>query len=457
MRIDDLYNIVGDASRVKLQADVEEKYLSDGLMRVKGFADAVVFPISTEEISNLMKFAYDNNIYITPRGAGTGMVGATVPVNGGIVLDLSLMNNILELDENTLTVTVEPGVLLKELQSYVEERGLFYPPDPGEKFASIGGNISTNAGGMRAVKYGVTRDYVLGLKVVLANGDILNLGGKIRKNSSGLDIKDLVIGSEGTLAVVTKAILKLVPKPKKSISVLVPFDTLKKGIEAVIKVIKSNANATAIEFVERDVIANAENYLKIEFPTHKGEAYILLTFDGDEESEIKNNYLKVKKVAFENGALDFILLDSKELIENTWKIRGALVTAVEAVSEQEPIDIVVPIDKSEEFINFTKEAEKEYGIKMTSFGHAGDGNIHLCVIRNGMEEELWHYKSDILLKALYEKSKELNGLPSGEHGIGLTKKPYFEAVTDKTNLEYMKKIKKALDEKGILNPGKVYM
>lgn len=451
-----LLELIPDKNRVKFGEDIEEKYLSDVLKRVKGSADVLVFPVTTEEISSIMKFAHKNNIPVTPRGAGTGLVGATIPMKGGIVLDLSLMNHILELDENTLTVTVEPGVILKELQNCVEEKGLFYPPDPGEKTASIGGNISTNAGGMRAVKYGVTRDYVLGLEVVLANGDVVKLGGKVIKNSSGLDMKDLVIGSEGTLAIVTKAILKLIPKPKNSVSVLAPFNSLEEGIDAVIDVIKRNANPTAIEFMEKDVIENAENYLKIKFPYSKGKAYILLTFDGDEKSEIENNYNKVKEVAREKGALDFIILDKKEDIDRTWQIRGALVTAVEAVSEQEPIDIVVPINRSADFINYTKVLEKQYGIKISSFGHAGDGNVHLCVIRNGMEEEQWNRKSKLLLSDLYKKGKELQGFPSGEHGIGINKRPYFLEVTDSINIQYMKRIKNALDEKEILNPSKVY-
>lgn len=456
MNYNDLFNIISDKSRVKLGKDIDDKYLSDGLNRDKGEADALVFAVNTEEVSSVMKLAYENSIPVTPRGAGTGVVGATIPTKGGIILDVSLMKNILELDENTLTLTVEAGVLLTEIQKFVEEKELFYPPDPGEKNASIGGNISTNAGGMRAVKYGVTRDYIMGIEVVLADGSVLNLGGKVIKNSSGLDIKDLMIGSEGTLGIITKATLKLIPKPKKSISALIPFNSLKEGIDTVIKIIKKNANPTAIEFMEKEVIEDAEKFLKLKFTCDEGKAYLLLTFDGDEEFEIESNYNKVKEVAKESNALDFILLDKKEDIERTWKIRGALVTAVEAVSEQKPVDIVVPIDKSAEFIEYTKIAEKEFGIKIASFGHAGDGNVHLCVIRNDMEEKQWNENSKLILKALYRKGKELNGLPSGEHGIGLHKKPYFIDVTDKINVEYMRRIKKAFDEKGILNAGKSY-
>lgn len=451
-----LFQIIKDKDRIKLGKEIDEKYLSDAIKRNKGEAEVLVFPINNEEVSLIMKFSYENNISVTPRGAGTGLVGATIPTNGGIVLDLSLMNKILELDKENLTITVEPGILLKDLQEYVEKRELFYPPDPGEKGASIGGNISTNAGGMRAVKYGVTRNYVMALELVLANGTIMKVGEKVIKDSSGLDLKDLIIGSEGTLAIITKATLKLIPKPKKSVSILIPFNSLEKAIASVIKIINKNSKPTAIEFIERDVIENAENYLQLKFPDNKGQAYLLLTFDGDEDSEVISNYNKAKEVCLNNGAIDFIILNKIEAIDRTWKIRGALVTAVEAVSEQEPIDIVVPINKTAEFINYTKEVQAKYGIKITSFGHAGDGNVHLCVIKGNMGEEEWNKKSVLLLGNLYEKSKELGGLPSGEHGIGLNKRPYFLKVTDKVNVDYMKKIKSVFDDKNILNSNKAY-
>ncbi|WP_084117123.1 FAD-binding oxidoreductase [Clostridium acidisoli] len=451
-----LFEIIKDKDRIKLGKEIDEKYLSDAIKRNKGEAEVLVFPINNEEVSLIMKFSYENNIIVTPRGAGTGLVGATIPTNGGIVLDLSLMNKILELDKENLTITVEPGILLKDLQEYVEKIELFYPPDPGEKGASIGGNISTNAGGMRAVKYGVTRNYVMALELVLANGSIMNVGEKVIKDSSGLDLKDLIIGSEGTLAIITKATLKLIPKPKKSVSILIPFNSLDKAIDSVIKIINKNSKPTAIEFIEKDVIENAENYLQLKFPDDKGEAYLLLTFDGDEDSEVISNYNKAKEVCLNNGAIDFIILNKIEDIDRTWKIRGALVTAVEAVSEQEPIDIVVPINKTAEFINYTKEVQAKYGIKITSFGHAGDGNVHLCVIKGSMGEEEWNKKSVLLLGNLYEKSKELGGLPSGEHGIGLNKRPYFLKVTDKVNVDYMKKIKSVFDDKNILNSNKAY-
>ena len=254
---DNLFAIIGDEERFLTDGDINEEYSHDELSGTASWPDVVVRPTSTEEVSQVMKYAYDNNIPLTPRGAGTGLVGAAVPMEHGILLDTSLMNNFLELDEENLTLTLEPGVLLMELAAYVEDRGFFYPPDPGEKSATIGGNISTNAGGMRAVKYGVTRDYVRGLEVVLPNGDVIELGGKVVKNSSGYDLKDLIIGSEGTLGIVTKAILKLLPLPQKTISLLVPFPTLQQAIRTVPKIIMSKSNPVAVEFMEKEVILDS--------------------------------------------------------------------------------------------------------------------------------------------------------------------------------------------------------
>ncbi len=454
--VKNLYEIIKDKERVIID-NIEEKYLTDTLGRLKGKAEAVVFPITTEEVSNIMKYAYENSIPVTPRGAGTNLVGSTVPTEGGIVLDLSRMNKILKLDKETFSAVVEPGIVLQDFQNYVENEGLFYPPDPGEKTATIGGNISTNAGGMRAVKYGVTRDYVRALEVVLANGDVVNLGENVIKDSSGLSLKHLIIGSEGTLGIITKCTLKLIPKPKISISALISFDSLKTGINTVINIIKENANPTAIEFIERKVVALGEKYLNLTFPSPDAVAYILLTFDGENVEEIRNNIKKVEKVAQNNNALSFLLLEDPEVIEKVWKIRGALVKAVEAVSEQEPVDIVVPINKTAEFISYINELEQEIKVQIVSFGHAGDGNVHLCVVRGDRDDETWKKDLHKVMNLAYKKAYELGGLPSGEHGIGITKKPYFIREENKVNILLMKNIKKALDDKNILNNNKVFI
>lgn len=459
-----LKEIIPDKKRI-VTHDIPEKYLSDTLGRLKGEASALVFPQSTEEVSKILKYAHKHDIPVTPRGAGTNLVGSTVPVDGGIILDFSHMDKVLELDENTMTITVQPGLLLQDLQKYVEERGLFYPPDPGEKASSIGGNISTNAGGMRAVKYGVTRDYVRGLEVVTADGSVLIAGGKNVKDASGLSLKNLYIGSEGTLAVITKCILKLIPKPETSLSVLVPYPDLKTGIRSVLSVLRANANPTAVEFMERKVVKLGEDFLGVKYPYPEAGSYILLTFDGH-ATEVRENAERIRKLALDGGALAYLpLTDTAQnnpsndipSAADIWKVRGALVKAVEAFSEQEPVDIVVPIDKTAEFISFINKLDEESGMQMVSFGHAGDGNVHLCVVRGDRDLKTWHKELKANMDKAYHKAYELGGITSGEHGIGISKRRYFLRETPGENLEVMNRIKDALDPKHILNDKKSYI
>lgn len=430
-----LRRIIADENRLLTGADIPAEYQSDVLGRVHGSAEALAFPLSTEEVSALLRYAHEHRVPVTPRGAGTNLVGSTVPLEGGITLDLSRMDRVLELDENTMTVTVEPGMLLQDLQAYVEARGLFYPPDPGEKASSIGGNISTNAGGMRAVKYGVTRDYVRGLEVVLADGTVMQVGGKQVKDASGLSLKHLLIGSEGTLAVITKCLLRLVPKPEASLSVLVPYADLKTGIQSVLTILRANANPTAVEFMERKVVALGERFCGVSYPRPDAGSYILLTFDGRSE-EVTANAARVRSLALQNGAL---------------------VKAVEAVSEQEPVDIVVPISRTADFIRFINDLEAQVGMQMVSFGHAGDGNVHLCVVRGERDEETWQRELHENMDRAYAEAYRLGGVASGEHGIGLSKRPYFLRQTAKENLQAMNAIKTALDPQHILNNGKSYL
>ena len=451
--IKELSTIIQDSSRVVFSQDIEPKYLSDQLGRKHGDASALVFPDSTQEVSAVLKFAHANNITVTPHGAGTNLVGSTVPHNGSIILDLSHLNHILEIDKENFTATVEPGVILEDFQKYVEGLGFFYPPDPGEKRASIGGNIATNAGGMRAVKYGVTRDYVMGLELVLADGTILTVGSKNRKDTTGLDIKDIVIGSEGTLAVITKCLLRLIGKPEKSQSILVSFDSLQAGIEAVPIILRQNLNPTAVEFIERKVVKLGEDFLGLKYPDPEAAAYLLLTFDGA-AVEIDGAIEKLGQI-LQGASRRVIILNgtTPELdAANIWKIRGCLVKAVEAVSEQEPLDIVVPIARVADFVEYVNKLENSSGMQMISFGHAGDGNVHLCVVRGGRNEQLWESELNANLEKLYAKAKELGGLISGEHGLGVSKRSYFFAETPAASVDLMNAIKKSFDTKGILNP-----
>lgn len=444
-----LFDLIPDKDRVIL-GNIEDKYLSDTLGRLKGTAAALVFPVSTEEVSAVMKFAYENHLPVTPRGAGTNLVGSTVPHGQGIILDLSLMNHILSVDEETFTAVVEPGVMLQDFQAHVERLGLFYPPDPGEKQSTLAGNIATNAGGMRAVKYGVTRDYVRGLEVVLADGRVIQAGTKNVKDASGLALKQFFIGSEGTLGVITKCILKLVPKPEASLSVLLPYDDLKTGIRSVHAIIKSNIGPTAIEFIERSVVELGEKYTGVSFPCPQAQAYILLTFDGFAD-QVESAARRVEAVAKNTGAIECIPMKDPALAADIWRVRGCFVKAVEAVSEQEPVDLVVPIDQTAEFISFVHETEEKSGVKMISFGHAGDGNVHLCVMREDRDDATWEKDLHEVMHILYDKAYSLGGLTSGEHGVGIAKRPYFLKNTDPENLSVMRAIKAALDDRHILN------
>lgn len=453
-KITELSNIISDTNRVVYSENIEHKYLSDILGRKTGEASALVFPVSTEEVSSVLRFANKNSIPVTPRGAGTNLVGSTIPHDGSIIVDLSLMNHILEIDEENFTATVEPGVILEDFQKHVEGLGLFYPPDPGEKKASIGGNISTNAGGMRAVKYGVTRNYVMGLELVLADGTIIQTGSKNRKDTTGLDLKDIVIGSEGTLAIITKCLLKLIGKPEESKSILIGFDSLKTGIEAVPLILRQNLNPTALEFIERKVIKLGENFLNLQWPDKTSAANLLLTFDGSLE-EIDNAIAKIQKIF--SGTAVVTILDNSELTQNVWKIRGCLVKAVEAVSEQEPLDIVVPISKIDSFVNYVNQLEEESKMQMISFGHAGDGNVHLCVVRGERSEERWEKDLHLNLEKLYTESHNLGGLISGEHGLGTSKRVFFFREADPANVQLMNQIKLAFDPKKLLNSNISYV
>ena len=444
-----LLQIIPDPARV-VTGEIEEKYLSDTLGRLKGTAAALVFAESTEEVAGVMKYAWANGIPVTPRGAGTNLVGSTVPHGQGIILDLSHMNHILEVDEETFTATVEPGVVLQDFQAHVEAMGLFYPPDPGEKTSTIAGNISTNAGGMRAVKYGVTRDYVRGLEIVLADGRVITCGSKNVKDASGLNLKQLFIGAEGTLGVITKCLLKLIPRPEASLSILVPYADLQTGISSVHAIIKANAGPTAIEFIERSVVELGEKFTGVTFPCPEAQAYILLTFDGLKD-QVASSAARVQGVAEKTGALGYIELDDPALAADIWKVRGCFVKAVEAFSEQEPVDLVVPINRTVDFIAFVHETEAKTGMQMVSFGHAGDGNVHLCIVRGDRSDEVWQKELHENMQTVYGKAYALGGITSGEHGIGVSKRPYFLGHTAPENLAVMRTIKDALDEKHILN------
>ena len=450
-----LREVCGD-ERVTPRDAIGDDFCHDELGGAFARPDVRVQVLSTDEISRIMRHAHERSIPVTVRGSGTGLVGGAVPVEGGILLDTSAMTHILELDEENMTLEVEPGVLLMEVAKYVEERGFFYPPDPGEKTATIGGNISTNAGGMRAVKYGVTRDYVRALTAVLPNGDVVELGGKVAKNSSGYSLKDLIVGSEGTLAVVARATLRLLPLPACRVSLLVPFPDLAAAVCTVPKVIRSASVPTAVEFMEREVILAAETFQARKFPDNSADAYLLLTFDGADRAEVDRAWRAAAETCLANGAIDAFISDTPGRNESIWSARGAFLEAIKAsTTEMDECDVVVPRSRVAEFVLFSHGLQKKHGVRIRSFGHAGDGNLHIYVLRDALGDAEWRERLEAVFADLYGKARELGGQVSGEHGIGSAKKPYLAQSLSPEIRAIMRGIKAVFDPKNILNPGKV--
>lgn len=442
--------------RVFAGGQISEDYGHDELGGVAHMPEVLVRVDGTDEVSAVLRYANANRIPVVVRGSGTGLVGASVAVHGGIMLETTGMNRILELDEENLTVTVQPGVLLMELAEYVQERGFFYPPDPGEKSATIGGNISTNAGGMRAVKYGVTRDYVRGLTVVLPTGEIVELGGKIVKNSSGYSLKDLIVGSEGTLGVITQAVLKLLPLPSHSVSLLVPFDSMEAALEVVPCIVRAKVSPTAIEYMSRETILFSESYLGKKFPDTHASAYILLTFDGNAAAQVDGELEAVAELCLEHGAQDAYIVDTDERKKSVWDARGAFLEAIKAsTTEMDECDVVVPRSKVAQFIRYTYQVAESVGLRIPSFGHAGDGNLHVYLCRDSLEKEEFQRRLQQAFALMYARAGECGGLVSGGHGIGWAKREYLAQQCGAVQMELMRGIKHVFDPNHILNPDKI--
>ena len=418
--------------------------------------EAVLLAQSVEEISAVMRHCNARRIAVTARGAGTGLCGGCVATAGGIVLSTERMKRVLEVDGKNMTATVEPGVLLMEFPKALEGTGLFYPPDPGEKTATMGGNAMTNAGGMRAVRYGVTRDYVLGMEVVLASGEILTLGGKNVKTSSGYSLLDLMVGSEGTLGILTKLTVKLIPEPGANVSLLIPFADLESCIGAVPAVLGCGCEPTAVEFMEREVIACAEEYLGKQFPDSSADAYLLVRLDGESREGLKAGMERLTDLALRIGAKDVLLADTEERKESIWNARGAFLEAIKnSTSEMDECDVVVPRERIPAFVRRSVAVGREAGVRVCSFGHAGDGNLHIYVCRDDMESQAWEAAVRQVMERLYEAARSLGGEVSGEHGIGHAKRRFLRESLGETQLALMRGIKNVFDPNAILNPGKV--
>ena len=416
---------------------------------------------TTQEVSDIMKVCYENNIPVVARGAGSGLVGSSVAHQGGVMIDMQEFNNILEYDLDNFTVVVEPGVILEDLAQDALAKGLLYPPDPGERYATIGGNVSTNAGGMRAVKYGTTRDYVRKVEVVLANGEITTFGGNVSKTSSGYSLKDLIVGSEGTLAIITKIMLELVPAPTEDISMIVVYENLHDCISTVPKLLRAKIQPQSLEFMEREIVEASERHIgKKTFPTEvegvEAGAYLIIRFDGNDLDALYDLVEQAGELVLDNGALDVLLADTPDKKKNAWAARGAFLEAIEAESKLlDECDVVVPVSKIADYLQFVNETAKNYDFQVKSFGHAGDGNLHIYQTSNDMEEEEFKKQVDDFLSIIYKKAYDIEGLLSGEHGVGKGKVHFLRDLEGEINIELMRGIKKAFDPKGILNPGKI--
>lgn len=453
--------IVGE-KRFQYGDAVKEDYAHDEMpIYGKFYPEAVCEVESTEEVSAIMKICYENNIPVTPRGSGTSLTGASVATHGGVIVCTARMNKILNYDIPNMAVTVQPGILLQDLAADVQQYGLFYPPDPGSKTSSVGGNVATNAGGMRAVKYGTTRDYVLALTVVLANGEVMQIGKTVMKSSTGYSLLHLMVGSEGTLGIITEMTLKLVAKPTYDISVLLPFETVEECIATVPKIRIANLDPQSIEFMDDDIVRSSTAFTGKElFPLEYNgvpvKASILVTFVGEGEDELYERMEKLYELASENGAIDALVIDTPTLKTDVWAARSAFLTSIEGDSKyMDEIDVVVPVDQIASYLAFVYEVGNEVGLTVRNFGHAGDGNLHIYTCSNEVDlDEFWKRNNAFMAKC-YTECARIGGQLSGEHGIGSAKMQYMEESVGTVALNMMKAIKNVFDPKGILNPGKV--
>jgi glycolate oxidase len=457
--LDQLRKISGEEN-VSVSAEDIETYSHDEVAELKSEPEAIVKVRTADEVSAILRLAGQENFPVTPRGAGQGLSGGAVPVFGGLVLSMEKMDRVLEIDNENLMVMTEPGVITGNLHRAVEEVDLFYPPDPASlDSCSIGGNIAENAGGPRAIKYGVTKDYVYGLEAVLPSGEIINMGGKIVKNVTGYNLIQLLTGSEGTLAVITKILLRLVPQPKRRVDLLVPFGDFRAAAVTVSEIIKNKIVPCALEFMERESVLAAEKLLEKEIPFHDAEAHLLITLDGNDKKLLEEEYEKVGELCLENGALDVLVADNTQMRDKLWEARRIIIEALQALSPErimETGDVVVPRKQLPVLLGRIRKVAEKYSLRIINFGHSGDGNVHVNIIKD-VPEDVWKGKTPKAAEEIYRIAVELGGMVSGEHGIGLTRKNFLSMGIDDTQIKLMRQIKKDFDPDNILNPGKIFV
>lgn len=451
--ITELTNIVG---KENISTGMEDRicYSYDATNQ-KFLPDAVVFPKSAEEISLILKLANKEVFPVIPRGAGSGFSGGSLPVEGGVVVSLERMNKILKIDADNLIAIVEPGVVTGDLQEEVGKLGLFYPPDPSSlKFCTIGGNVAECAGGPRAVKYGVTKDYVLGLEVVLPTGEIINTGTQTIKGVVGYDLTKLMVGSEGTLGIVTKIILKLLPLPEATKTMLAVFSDMRDAAATVSRIISSRIIPSTLEFMDKNSISCVDDYVSMGLPADV-DALLLIEVDGAKEL-IEKQAEGIKKICLDNSAREVRIAVDKREVKQLWQIRRAISPSLAKLKPNKiNEDIVVPRSKIPDAIIGVKEIAKKYNFTNANFGHAGDGNIHVNIMIDKSDKAEFE-RAEKAVKEIFELVLGLGGTISGEHGIGISKMPYIGMELSRPAIDVMKKIKQVLDPKGILNPGKIF-
>lgn len=452
----DLRKILSDKQVLEHKEDLLA-YANDAIHYYKtSMPDAVVLPSNTEEVAKVMKYAFEKQIPVTPRGAGSGLSGGCTPVKGGIVIDLKRLNKIVEIDRSNMTTEVEAGVVLKKIYREVEKIGLFYPPDPQSmSVCTIGGNVATKAGGPRGVKYGTTANYVLGLETVLPDGTVIKTGGKMVKQSTGYNITQLMTGSEGTLGVITKANLRLLPLPQAQKTAVVVCESLDQAAEIVSEIIAQGAIPSKMEFLIKRAIVLFNNYVSPPLP-EDGEAFLLIELDGSPE-QIQTESQKIKDISYDWNAKEVRLIDDEKAAGTYWNARSNiypfLMTVFKRVISE---DVTVPRNQIPAFVRGVQSIAETLGIMIGLAGHAGDGNMHPTVLQTEISDEIAE-KAQIAIDQIVKTGLELSGTISGEHGIGIHKQVYLEWEFGNDQIELMKRIKYAFDPKNIMNPGKIWM
>lgn len=454
-----LKQIVG-SSYVHTTITKRNEYGQDKTEDLLFLPEAVILPSSVEEISQIMRLCYQAHIPVTPRGAGTGLAGAALPICGGLLLSMERLNQILEIDEENLQVITEPAVITEVLQNKVQEKGLYYPPDPASKGSSfIGGNVATNSGGPRALKYGVVKDYVLNLEVVLPNGDVIWTGANTLKNSTGYNLTQLMVGSEGTLGIITKIVLKLIPYPSHSLLMLVPFHSALKACAAVAAIFRAGITPSCLEFMERQAIDIAANYLQdINLPPIQDQvqAHLIIEVDGNHLDALYTDCETIHDVLMNFDCGDILFADDATTKNTLWKLRRNLNPAVKNYSAVKKADTVVPRASLPQLLEGIHQIGREYGIRAVNYGHAGDGNLHVTLLKEQLTEQIWEQKMPLAMQAIFELVISLKGTISGEHGIGWIQKKYLPLAFSSVELQLMKAIKKTFDPSLILNPKKIF-